>query len=85
MGSGTTELIESRTVWLPVRVHAADFILGKRVKVLCDGQVDVTALAVYRCFSIGEARGDICAIGGSFGQGHAGVRQRCGQWLANSE
>jgi multidrug efflux pump subunit AcrA (membrane-fusion protein) len=54
--------------------------------VLCDGQVDVAALPVYRCLSIDEAGGGVRAIRGSFGQGHSGVPGRCGEWLAaNSE
>ena len=47
MRSGSTELIEGWTVWLP-RIQAANFVLGKQVKVLSDGQVDITTLAVYR-------------------------------------
>ena len=67
-------------------VHAVNLILGKQIKVLCDGQVDVAALPVYRCLSIGEAGGGVRAIRGSFGQGHSGVPGRCGEWLAaNSE
>ena len=41
-------------------------------------QMDVAALSVYRCLSIGEAGGGVRAIRGSFGQGHSGVPGRCG-------